>query len=332
MFPRRGEATLVDDLVERGRVVDALAALRKPAKASAQRDARLPTLAAKVESLERLFAHMDSAVWGKPKGKEGSLLVWHHAKEHIHFFKAHIVLDVPPMDLLVIVREWDLVPTWNGRNVPRAIIMDEPSLVSLRAAAELWLPSPFSNRSVAFDAEGFDVLDSHGVLAIDFATTEGAMRAMPEQLAHLEHVAFVAPSGMRIVPRSSASASAPGARATSDRCEITWTMGLDPKTLPVPSWLVDFVMSIIAPFVHKELVKVVASIKGEYAVRKQQRNTLYGPLGARCDEHVQRRLAAEPRDAAAVSMGAPSVRPRRGFFESLGFGLRPPTPHHAATA
>lgn len=318
----RRDSGIVDDLIERGRITEALALLRKP-KFAVHEGAR-KELAAKLASVERLFAHMDGGSWGKPKGMPETMLLWHRCTGRVHHFKAHITLDVPPIDLLVILREWDLVPEWNSKNVPAAYITDEPRLTAMRAAAELYFPPPFTNRSAAFDAEGFDLLDSHGSIAVEFATTEGAMAAMPKELQPLQHVSFDSPSGMRILPQTSQRAAQPGKPVVSDRCVVTWTVAFDPITFSVPSWLVEFIIAVVAPFVYAQLVKVVTSIRGEYAARRAQRDHLYGPLTARCDEHVAMRLAAAagPRRANSRGkvLGAHSQENlnRRGLFSKFG--------------
>lgn len=332
------EARVLDEHIENGRIVEALAMLRK-LKPAAQSDARARELEAKLKSVEHMFAQMDNAPWGKPKGKEETLLMWHLCVGRVHHFKAQIKLDVPPMDLLVILREWDLVPMWNGKNVPKAIILEEPNLVSLRGAAELYIPPPFSNRSVVFDAEGFDLLDSQGVIAVDFSSSTASMAAMPKELNHLQHVLFEKPSGVRITPLTTQTSAQPGKAVTADRCVITWMLALDPVSLPVPTWLVDFVMTVIAPFVYKELVKVVTSIKGEYAARRRQRDKLYGALGARCDQHVARQLLLkseqlQPERANSETTLVVQNGQKASFFSSFSFRSKsqPPAPHHSVTS
>jgi hypothetical protein len=199
--------------------------------------------------------------------------------------------------------------------VPKAFIIAEPTLVSLRAAAEMWLPTPFSNRSCAFDAEGLDLLDTHDCLLVDFQTTAEAVKHMPAQIAKLEQLGFGPRSGVRMRPLTTRTAAKPGEEVKADQCELTWTLTLDPGSLVVPSWLVDFVLSVIAPYVFHQLVKTVKSLGGVYAERRRMRERLYGTMETRCDQHVAKRLASGYHYDAIAS----AATPRRGFFRGFGF-------------
>jgi hypothetical protein len=112
---RDRDAAAVADLIDRGQILQAMALLRRPGAAArgSPGEALLRDLEAKLVSVDSLVAHMDdSQIWGKHHGK--AMLLWHYAEGNMHHFKAEAILDVPPMDVLVILREWDLVPTWNG--------------------------------------------------------------------------------------------------------------------------------------------------------------------------------------------------------------------------
>jgi hypothetical protein len=178
--------------------------------------------------------------------------------------------------------------------VPRAIIISEKSPIALLAAAEMWLPSPFSNRAVAFETRGSDLLDDEQpCFLIEFKTTPEAVGQMPRELAGLQQVAFEAPSGVRIVPQTRRS-HATADQAVADRCDVTWTCCIDPISLPIPALVFDVMLTVVAPFVYSQLVKVLASIGGAYAERRRQRDAFYSPLQARCTERVRAQHRARP--------------------------------------
>mmetsp|Transcript_43094 Transcript_43094/g.106365 ORF Transcript_43094/g.106365 Transcript_43094/m.106365 type:complete len:166 (-) Transcript_43094:51-548(-) len=141
------------------------------------------------------------------------------------------------------------------------------------------------------------------------------MAAMPQELQHMEAAYFREGTGIRLTPLTSQTAPVPGGKpVTADRCAFTYTLSLDPGSLHVPSWLVNVLITVIAPFVHSQLVKTVSSIKGEYAARRKQRQRLYGPLGKRCDALVAR----QAKEAAPVTVDVREApRQRRGFFAAI---------------
>jgi hypothetical protein len=200
-----------------------------------------------------------------------------------------------------------------GKNVPKAIVVEEQSLVSIRAASELYLPTPISNRSNIFDASGYDFLERDGVLVIEMRTTPESMEVMPKELQHMEAAYFREGSGIRLSPLTSQTAPMKGGKpVTADRCAFTYTLNLDPGSLHVPSWLVNLLITVIAPFVHSQMVKTVANIKGEYAARRKQRHRLYEPLAQRCDAYVASQVKeGVPADALLAVSEAP--RQRRGL-------------------
>jgi hypothetical protein len=162
--------------------------------------------------------------------------------------------------------------------------------MSMLAAAELWLPSPFSSRAVAFEACGNDLLgDEQACFLVDFKTTPEAVSKMPRELVGLQQFAFEPPSGVRIVPRTRLS-HANADQAVADRCDVTWTCCIDPISLPIPAWVIDVMLTVVAPFVYSQLVKVLATltrVTSAYAERRRQRDALYSPLQARFTQCVR---------------------------------------------
>lgn len=193
--------------------------------------------------------------------------------------------------------------------MPRAIIIDEPSPTTLLAAAEMWLPSPFSNRAVAFEACGTDLLEEEeGCFVVDFHTTPTAVGRMPRELAGLQQIAFAAPSGVRVVPQTQ-KAHADAELAVADRCDVTWACSIDPISLPIPTWVIDVMLTVVAPFVYSQLVKVLASASGAYAERRRQRDDFYSPLHARCTQRVRAQLRAQVATRSSAGAGRAIASP-----------------------
>lgn len=287
--PNKAEAGHAEEMIKHGRVADVLT---EPRLAKTLTPARMGDLKQQMADAEAGLARFASAKWGKPKGSEGGMQLWYYCEGSVHHFKALATFDSQPTALLAILREWDLVPRWN-KYVPQAIIVTEPSLMSLRGGGELYLPPPFANRSCMFDAEGVDLLDTHGLWYCGFASTPESLAAMPRELSKFEHLLFGA-SGFTITPMSSAGAgardsgraSAAGEAAVADRCECAFVVAIDVKQLKIPTWLVDLILTVIAPFVYSQVAKLLKSITGEYKARMEMRSELYGPLQAHADAHV----------------------------------------------
>jgi hypothetical protein len=119
MFGRRStaeEGRAVDEQIEFGRLATALEHLKRQPKPTAHAEAQIRQLTTKMESATALMAHMDDDLkWGKPKGKESAMLLWHNHDGHRHFFKSHLVLDAPPVDVLVRAPERSARPRRSSR-------------------------------------------------------------------------------------------------------------------------------------------------------------------------------------------------------------------------
>jgi hypothetical protein len=114
----------VAEHIRLGRYRQAHAILKAQRRPTPHAAAQLLELDTFFKRAERLIGHMDEPTfWGKPKGRHGAFSIWHRLGERgLHLFKATVTFDVSPVDLLVICREWDLLPSWNGasrRSLPR---------------------------------------------------------------------------------------------------------------------------------------------------------------------------------------------------------------------
>mmetsp|Transcript_5109 Transcript_5109/g.14880 ORF Transcript_5109/g.14880 Transcript_5109/m.14880 type:complete len:333 (-) Transcript_5109:388-1386(-) len=276
-----------EELIDRGRLVDALAL--PGARKSLPPDV-LREVEARIAQGNKITAKMDDYNWGKAKGREGAMQIWHYAEGKVHVFKAHAAFDAPPAQLLAVLREWDLIPRWNPY-VPQAVITAEPSLMSLTGGLEMYLPAPFSNRAGMFHAEGMDLLDTHGYFLGTFQSSEEAMRQLPDSLRKFDLLYF-GESGFRITPLTSGAAAgafAEGAEIlVSDRCDCVFVVSLDPGSLWVPDWLVNLILGVIAPFIYKEVVAILARISDEYKARMEYRAELYPLLEKRSNAHVEK--------------------------------------------
>lgn len=118
-----------EELVEHGRLHDAVQiknqGLRRPSK---ERVREVEEELAVAEKCLRELRSMEG--WGKGRGKPHKMQIWHVSKDKTQAFKVHATFDGTPLSFLAILREWDLIPTWN-KYVPVAPIVSE-TLVTVR--------------------------------------------------------------------------------------------------------------------------------------------------------------------------------------------------------
>lgn len=205
------------------------------------------------------------------------------SKTHSFCFKA--IIEGRPEHLMALCREADLTPTWN-RYLRAACTLCSTGVSRSVQYYNQWVPWPFAHRDVVLHTHGVDALDELGVLVVMLRARGGGQPAT-QQLSQRsgrwagahgggDEPGCVLPEDTAPVPKESKDCvsvdvhegscmvfeplpqaeSADGATALP-RTECTIEVHIDPYFPSVPKFIIDFVLRILAPYLYKQVVRVV---------------------------------------------------------------------------
>ncbi|GBF98776.1 hypothetical protein Rsub_11358 [Raphidocelis subcapitata] len=188
----------------------------------------------------------------------GALKIWHsHDKAAgLQHFRVHCVLEETVLNMLTMVREIDLAPTWNpALSVMR--IMCEASLAEILIYMAIWLPWPLSEPEILVRALGVNLL----------STDAGCMLMMLQDLGddlppgieldpdHHRRTRYrLSPSCVAFVPLPADPQSG------APRLDTTVVATLDARRVPVPDVIISFLLKIFAPLVYRSVVHACARL------------------------------------------------------------------------
>ncbi|CAK0897108.1 unnamed protein product, partial [Prorocentrum cordatum] len=202
--------------------------------------------------------------------------------------------DAPVASLLSLPREFDLLQGWNDF-VQRSVILHEPSLLSLRGYAELWMPPPLYPRSFLFDAEGHDLIDDDGCFLILVKDADPSTPGIPESDADCYRGRILPGTCVKLTPM-------PGERVVAHV-----HVRVDLQMLGVPGSMLQWLVWTVGPYVHGEMQRLLLGLQEEdnqYRKRIESNRALYGLVERRSAELcVRGGAAAEGADRPAEEKG-----------------------------
>ncbi|KAG2447134.1 hypothetical protein HYH02_007880 [Chlamydomonas schloesseri] len=285
-----------------GRPGPAFQALRQYCQAAGLPDASLAadlgqrglpdmsSLAQVVSDLETGLSDLQSDDgWQVVRDSDFKLMYKHDGK--LHCFRARCTLDAPTEQITAVVREIDMMPTWNSYCTMSEVLRVR-SMIDVAAYIAVWMPWPFEAVGLLVAASGADMYDEQGCLTIAFSTPDSDDPTLPLPAAAAKHrkMRVLRPSCMSLRPVAAKAAG--GAQRTETAVE----MYVDPG-ITVPAFIISFVLKVLSPFVFGAVQKLLASAfkaaDGPLPSRMRQRRELYGLVQRRTEAY----LAAHPTQA-----------------------------------
>ena len=256
---------------------------------------------------------------------DGALQIWyrHTRGSKVHSFCFRATIPSRPEHLMALCREADLTPTWH-RYLRAASVLCSTGVSRAIHYYNQWVPWPFAHRDVILHSHGVDALDELGALVImlraagggqpssqQYAQQGGSHAGDAQGGAPVQLPGDVAPlpaeskgsvsvdvhegSCLTFVPK------APGADGVP-LIESTIMVHVDPYFPRVPTFIIDFVLRILAPFIYRQVVAITSAFDTDkYAIFQQRIDD--SPTTPLYDL-VKRRFAAHSAQKFASSLEA----------------------------
>ncbi|KAG1677854.1 hypothetical protein FOA52_008618 [Chlamydomonas sp. UWO 241] len=267
----------------------------------------------------------DAAVdagWQQVSTGELSMFYQHEAWSSVHSFRARCTLTCPPENLVACAREFDLIKTWN-KHCSESLLLAEPGPMEVTAFATLAIPWPLPNADVLAGAIGVDALDEYGVLVVEMTTPKGPPPGvtMPPTWGKHMKVELMPNSYIMFEPLAPATPGGPM------RTRVCMSVHSDAGIKNLPSLVITFVLKILAPYIFREVVRVVdhafTDPASQLAARIRSRPELYSVVRTRIAEHMAAAAAGVGMDVGA---GAGAGAAGAGGGEKGAAGGRPLSP------
>jgi hypothetical protein len=241
---------------------------------------------------EALYALKDEKHWMVAKERPLRVLYRHFKSTTIHGLKLSMTFPHPASHIVAIANEWDLIPTWN-KYVLDAVKLAEPGNYECFVYGAQWMIKPFRHLDAIVKARGFDLAETHRCLMIlvndvDADALPRDHRPVPEEsyMGSRRNVNVLPKSCIVLKPLPAQAAD--GDKNGRHLTEAHLMVYLDPHIPFVPGFLINFVLGILAPYIARQMNKVLnkafADMEGEYSQRLAQRPELY--------ERINRRVMA----------------------------------------
>lgn len=239
--------------------------------------------------LEALHALNDDKHWMVAKERPLRVLYRHFKGTTVHALKLCLRFPHPPGHIIAIANEWDLIPTWN-KYVLEAVKLAEPGNHECFVYGAQWMIKPFRHLDAIVKARGFDLAETHRCLIIlindvDADALPDGHRPVPEESCTGSR------NKVNILPKSCIVLKPLHVQVADEHkygkqlTEAHLMVYLDPHIPFVPGFLVNFVLGILAPYIARQMNKVLnrafADLKGEYNQRVAQRPELYERINRR---------------------------------------------------
>lgn len=204
----------------------------------------------------------------------------HQKGSTVHSIKTRAVFDFPLEEVLALVREFDLVKTWNSQLI-NSDILAEPSGVEMLVYAAIWLPWPMSTRELVIQVVGSEVLDEYGAVAAAIKT----VTELPPGCSPPPHKDSRQPISLEEGSAFLLQPLPPLEPGGSARCVCTVTCHVDLHMPFVPDFVLNFLMRTFAPFMYEAGKKTLQATLGDPSSELTKRlctRELYGLLRERC--------------------------------------------------
>jgi len=235
----------------------------------------IPRLVAEVQELKDQIAKCHDEEGYRVCADAEYKLLYRQAN-HIHKFIFEVTLEASVSDCVALAWEFDLVQTWNcfTRDTLRLL---EPSFCRLWVYCAIWLPWPIPQRDVVLCVRGFDLLDSKKMMAFLVEShADAPFGSAPITKSSKGRVGIdIEDSGGYLVPLSGSH--------TKGRLHFN----VNPHIPMVPEWLVNFVLSMMIPWIISMVMKFMKTTfqesTGNYQRRKHNGDQ---PLYVDIDQRV----------------------------------------------
>eukprot|EP00873_Tetraselmis_striata_P007111 jgi/Tetstr1/427375/TSEL_017539.t1 len=188
------------------------------------------------------------------RDRDGLLVHYRHELgTQVHSIRFESEFDFPAEQLLALAREFDTVKSWN-KFMSESTILSEISPAEVWVYAAVWLPFPFSQRDLVMHCTGVDLLEEEGCFVVLCHSPEDtdpvAAEAIPRGAASRERVRNLPGSCIKLVPL-------PPTKDGQLRCRAVMMVHNDPDMPNVPSFLVNFALNVLSPFVYHKTISVL---------------------------------------------------------------------------
>jgi len=188
------------------------------------------------------------------RDRDGLLVHYRHEPgTQVHSIRFESEFDFPAEQLLALAREFDTVKSWN-KFMSESTILSEISPAEVWVYAAVWLPFPFSQRDLVMHCTGVDLLEEEGCFVVLCDSPEDtdpvAAEAIPRGAASRERVRNLPGSCIKLVPL-------PPTKDGQLRCRAVMMVHNDPDMPNVPSFLVNFALNVLSPFVYHKTISVL---------------------------------------------------------------------------
>lgn len=214
----------------------------------------LELIRSEVEALSTALQQLQEPDGGWHQVSTGQLQGWYKQDTgaRVHSLKFTAPVDGVRADqLLACVREFDLIPRWNRYCTEARVLHEAEAGLQMWVYGAGWLPYPFREPDSVMRVLGWDIFEEHGcyaatVVTVDPAELPGAaVLQVPRSRSARKHLDVKA-AALLFKPL-------PPAADGSPRSMGAVVAHMDPQLPMVPSWLVEFVAKVLAPFVYRAL-------------------------------------------------------------------------------
>jgi len=206
--------------------------------------------------------------------KDPKIMYRHHRGTRVHSLKVQACYDFRSDEVLAMGREFDYMATWNPFARDPRVVREEGDL-SFTIYTGIWLPWPFTEREIVTRCEIADMVDEHGCYVFKLEDVEKE-ESFNQSQKKRERISMLPGSGALLYP-------------DEDKTRILIVHHVvDPLIIAPPNWLINFVLSMMAPAVHRALQNALfkaymltdKSSKSPYAQKLTERD-LYKKMQSR---------------------------------------------------
>jgi hypothetical protein len=210
-------------------------------------------------------------------------LVVHYGRQKggmVHSFKLSATFDAPPLRLIAVAREWDLITQWNVFAIDSTIMLVR-GLTNLVTYTALWLPWPLSCRDTALVVNAVFVGQPPSASIVNARVDPETCAAFTSRVSHPSAIVLVRAVNpeddigigypknaakrkrVRLVGNSGARIRAlpPEPGSTRLRTRGDMVLHVDAQMPFVPSSLIKFILKTMAPWVHRMIDSMLKSVK-----------------------------------------------------------------------
>jgi hypothetical protein len=203
----------------------------------------------------------DDNGWTVAHADSPKVLYRHEKGTQVHSIKFEASFDAPVEHLLSLAREFDLTKTWN-KFCTDSVILSEPSIFESYVYGSAWMLFPFPQMDTLVHAHGVDLAqEDRSLLIVMSDPTDMPANAaeLPKAARKRKRASVLPGSCIRLEPL-------PVGPDGKHRVKATALTHINPGIPYVPPVLLNFVLKVMSPFMHRQMVKL---LKDSFADPKQ---------------------------------------------------------------